>query len=147
MKVFYSCLVLRKKLNADGLTKRLRSRLVAKGHVQKAGIDYDETFRPVTWYDTVRAVLAVAAVERLQLRQFDVKTAFLYGTLQEEVYMRQPEGFDDGSGRVCMLKRRLYGLKQSPRCWNKRFVDLREKERLKVRTADPCLCANVMARS
>ena len=55
-------------------------------------------------YDIVRAVLAVAALERLQLCQFDVKTAFLYGTLQEQVYICQPEGFNDGSGRVCKLK-------------------------------------------
>jgi hypothetical protein len=68
VKVIDSWLVLWKKLNADGLTKWIRSRLVEKGHVQKAGIDYDETFRPLTCYDTVRAVFAFAAVERLQLR-------------------------------------------------------------------------------
>jgi hypothetical protein len=77
---------------------------------QKAGIDYDENFSPVACYNTVRAVLAVAALERLELRQFDVKLAFLYGTLQEEVYMRQPEGFDDGRGHVCKLKQSLYSL-------------------------------------
>ena len=83
--------------------------------MQKADIYYDETFSPVAQYDNVRGVLAAAALERLQLRQFDVKTAFLYDAVQEAVYIRQPEGFDDGSRRVCELKRRLYGLKQGPR--------------------------------
>jgi hypothetical protein len=95
----------------------------------------------VAHYNTVCAVLAVAALERLELRQFDVKMAFLYGTLQEEVYscMCQPEGFDDGSGRVRKLKRSLYGLKQAPRGWNQQFIDFMKKKRLKVSTADPCL--------
>jgi len=106
---------------------------------QKAGIDYDENFSPVAHYNTVRAVLAVAALERLELRQFDVKMAFLYGTLQEEVYMRQPEEFYNGSGRVCKLKRSLYSLKQAPRIWNQQFVDFMKNKRLKVSTADPCL--------
>ena len=68
-----------------------------------------------------------------------MKTAFLYGTLQEEVYMREPKGFDDGSSRMCKLKPSLYSLKQAPRCWNQRFVDLVKKQRLKVSTVDPCL--------
>jgi hypothetical protein len=91
--------------------------------MKKAGIDYDEILSPAARYDTVRVVLTVADPERLQLRQFDVTTAFLYGTFREEVYMRQPEGFDNGSGRLCKLKRHLYGLKRDPRCWNRRFVD------------------------
>ena len=139
VKDFDNCWVLRTKLDADGLTKWLRAWLVTKRHVQKARIDYDENFIPVASYDIVRAVLAVAALERLQLHQFDVKTAFLYGTLQEQVYICQPEGFNDGSGRVCKLKWSLYGVMQAPRCWNQQFVDSVKKQRLKVGTADPCL--------
>lgn len=101
------------KLNVDGLTQQLRARLVVKGRVRKAGIDYYDTFSPVARYDTVRAVLTVATLERMQLRQLDIKTNFLYGTLQEEVYMRQPGGFEDGCGRVCKIKRSLYDLKQA----------------------------------
>lgn len=71
--------------------------------------------------------------------QFDVKTAFLYGELQEEVFMKQPEGFNDGSGKVCKLNKSLYGLKQAPRCWNKRFVSFIEKQGMKCSTSDPCL--------
>jgi len=59
----------------------------------------------------------------MYLAQFDVKTAFLYGTLEEEIYMKQPKGYNDSTDRVCKLQRSLYGLKQSPRCWNKRFID------------------------
>jgi hypothetical protein len=75
----------------------------------------------------------------MKLKQFDVKTTFLYGELEEEVYLEQPEGFDDGSGLVCRLKRSLYGLKQAPRCWNKRFISFMEKAGLKNSPADPCL--------
>jgi hypothetical protein len=84
-------------------------------------------------------VLSVAAAENLKLLQFDIKTAFLYGELQEEIYMKQPEGYDDGSGRVCKLHRSLYGLKQAPRCWNKRFVNFIEKQGLNCSSSDPCL--------
>jgi hypothetical protein len=106
---------------------------------QKAGNDYNKKFSPVALYNTVRAVLAVAALERLVLCQFDVKMAFLYGTLQEEVYICQPEGFYNGSRWVCKLKRSLYGLKQVPRGWNQQFVDFMKKKRVKVSTAEPCL--------
>jgi hypothetical protein len=105
---------------------------------QKAGIDYDKNFSPVAHYNTEHAVLTVAALERLELCQFDVKMAFLYGTLQEEVYMHQGEGFDDGSGWVCKLKQSVYGLKQAPTGWNQRFVDFMKK-RPKVSIADTCL--------
>lgn len=131
--------VLRKKFHIDGTVDRYKARLVAKGFAQKAGIDFDETFSPVARYDTVRSVLAVTAQEHLCLQQFDVKTAFLYGTLQEEVFMTQPEGFDDESGRVCLLRKSLYGLKQAPRCWNLCFVNFLEGHELRASNADPCL--------
>lgn len=95
--------VLRVKTNADGSINRYKAWLVAKGYVQKQGIDYDESFSPVDRFDTVRAVLSVAANEQLELAQFDVKTAFLYEHLDEEVYMRQPDGYEDGTNRVCKL--------------------------------------------
>jgi len=136
-KVIKNRWVMRVKTSSDG-NARFKARLVAKGYAQKPGIYYDETFSPVACYDTIRTLLAVAASEGMKIKQFDVKTTFLYGEL-EEVYLEQPEGFDDGSGRVCRLKRILYGLKQAPRCWNKRFIGFMEKAGLKNSTSDPCL--------
>jgi len=75
----------------------------------------------------------------MKLRQFNVSTAFLYGKLEETVYMKQPEGYDDGSGRVCHLNKSLYGLKQAPRCWNKRFGTFLINLGLVRSEADPCL--------
>jgi Reverse transcriptase (RNA-dependent DNA polymerase). len=137
VKVINNRWVLQMKLNADGLTQWLGARKVMKGHVQKEGTDDGETFSPVALYDTVLAVLAVAALERLQLCQFDVKMAFLYSTLQEEVDMRQPEGFEDCKSWACRLKRSLYGLKQARRIWKQQFADFMKKQRLKVSRADP----------
>lgn len=137
-KIVQNRWVLRVKTKADGTLDRFKARLVAKGYTQKAGINYDETFSPVARYDTVRAVLSVAASESLKLLQFDVKTAFLHGELKEKVYMKQPEGYDDGTGRVCRLKRSLYELKQAPHCWNRRFVNFKKQE-MKCSSADPCL--------
>ncbi|GFT53204.1 retrovirus-related Pol polyprotein from transposon TNT 1-94 [Trichonephila clavipes] len=103
------------------------------------GIDYSETYSPVAKLGTIRTVLSIAAEERMHLTQFDVSTAFLYGDLEETIFMKQPEGFKDGSGRVCKLKRNLHGLKQSPRCWNKCFGQFLTDLGFKASEADPCL--------
>jgi hypothetical protein len=126
------------KMSSDDKA-RFKALLVAKDYSQKQGIDYDETFSPLTRYDTVRTLFAVATSQGMKLKQFDVKTALLYSELEEEVSLEQPEVFDDGSGRVCRLKRSLYGLKQAPRCWNKRFISFMEKAGWKNSTAYPCL--------
>jgi hypothetical protein len=127
------------KTNVDGCIEKFKARLVAKGYSQKAGIDYNETFSPVARFDTIRVVLSVAASKKLKLATFDIKTAFLYGELDEEIYMSQPPGYEDGTDRVCKLNKSLYGLKQSPRCWNKRFKEFLDKHGLKNSDADPCL--------
>ena len=94
------------KKNADGSVERCKARLVAQGFTQKFGIDYDETFCPVVRFESVRTVIALAVQYALKLHQIDVATAFLNGELKEEVYMKQPEGFEtEGQEHlVCKLK-------------------------------------------
>ena len=131
--------ILKTKINPDGSLSRRKARLVARGFIQKEGVDYHENFAPVVRYETVRTVLAMCAHYDLEMTQFDVKTAFLYGELEEEIYMRQPEFHDDGSGRVCRLKKGLYGLKQAPQRWNHRFHDYLTSLGLKKSEEDHCL--------
>nr|GEV71168.1 ribonuclease H-like domain-containing protein [Tanacetum cinerariifolium] len=96
-----------------------KSRLVAKGYAQKEGVDFEESFAPVARLEAVRLFIAYAAHKSFTIYQMDVKTAFLYGPLKEEVYVNQPGGFVDPyhSDKVYRLKKALYGLKQAPRAW------------------------------
>ena len=128
-KVIGSKWVFKKKVNADGAVERYKARLVAQGCAQRFGLDYEETFSPVVRFESIRSVVALGAQNKLQLHQMDVSTAFLHGELTEEVYMKQPEGFIEQGKEllVCKLKRSIYGLKQSPRCWN-HSLDSRLKE-------------------
>ncbi|GFY70181.1 retrovirus-related Pol polyprotein from transposon TNT 1-94 [Trichonephila inaurata madagascariensis] len=130
------------KQNADGTVQRFKAGLVAKGYSPKFGVDFSETFSPVVRWDNIRAVLSIAAARKLKLGQFDVKTAFLYGDLSEDIYMAQPEGFSDNSGKVCKLLKSIYDLKQAPRCWNKSFKSFAENSGLKQSNCDPCLFFN-----
>ena len=102
---------------------RYKARLVAKGFTQREGVDYHEVFSPVVKHTSIRVLLALTAVFDMELEQMDVKTAFLHGELEETIYMAQPEGFKKAGmeNHVCLLEKSLYGLKQSPRQWYKRF--------------------------
>ena len=113
--------VFRIKLDENGNPARYKARLVAKGFMQKQGIDYNETYSPVAKLTTIRVVLAVAVRHKYHLHQLDVKTAFLHGLLEEKIYMSLPDGVEKQKGKVCQLVKSLYGLKQSPRCWNHEF--------------------------
>lgn len=127
------------KEKPSGEIERYKARLVVRGFTQEHGVDYSQTFSPVVSYTSIRTIIAVAAVEKLKLAQFDVQTAFLYGDLDEVIYMKQPVGYEDGSKKVCLLKKSLYGLKQASRNWNKKFTDFLKSYNLKVSTADPCV--------
>ena len=102
---------------------RYKARLVAKGYAQKEGIDYNEVFSPIVKHSSIRILLALVAQFNMELVQMDVKTAFLHGDLEEEIYITQPDGFKVAGKEnwVCKLSKSLYGLKQSPRQWYKRF--------------------------
>ena len=108
------------KVDGDGHDVRFKARLVAPGFTQTKGADYDETFCPVVRMESVRTVISLAVRNNLKLHQLDVTTAFINETLEENVYIQQPEGFvvDGQEKLVCKLNRSLYGLKQSPGCWN-----------------------------
>ena len=105
------------KIAVDGTTTKYMARLVAKGYSQVQGFDYNETFTPVSRIDSIRLVLAIVASKRWEVHHMDVKSAFLHGDLEEEIYMKQPEGFIDDPSLVCRPRKSLYGIKQSPRAW------------------------------
>ena len=103
---------------------RYKARLVAKGYSQILGIDYNDVFSPVIKHSSIRTLLSIVAMHDYELEQLDVKATFLlHGELEEDIYMNQPEGFviPRKENFVCKLKKSLYGLKQSPRQWYKRF--------------------------
>jgi hypothetical protein len=111
--------IFRTKLNADSSINKFKARLVVKGYAQVYGVDYSDTFAPVARMDTIRLLLAVAAHRNWKVFQLDVKSAFLNGVLQEEIYVEQPAGFvvQGKADKVYLLKKALYGLKQAPRAW------------------------------
>lgn len=111
------------KRNSDGTINKHKSRLVAKGYIQRHGIDYEEVFAPVARIETVRFIIALAASNNWQVHHLDVKTAFLHGDLKENVYVSQPKGYivEGSEEKVYKLKKALYGLKQAPRAWNEKL--------------------------
>jgi len=131
--------VLKTKRNPDGTIDRLKARIVAKGYAQKSGLDYNETYAPVVRSASVRVFLGIVAYEDLAMVQCDVMTAFLYGDLEDEIYVRPPEGIELEDTKVWKLKKSLYGLKQSPRCWNTKFDYFLKNFELIRSLADPCI--------
>jgi hypothetical protein len=111
--------VWKNKEGENGMVVRNKSRLVAQGYSQKEGIDYEETFAPVARLEAIRILLAFVVAKGFKLYQMDVKSSFLNGVIEQEVYVKQPPGFESEKypHRVYRLKRALYGLKQAPRAW------------------------------
>lgn len=138
-KVLKAKWVYKLKLDKDGQVERYKARWVAKGYEQIDGFDYNETFSPVASMNTFRTAVAIAAAYNCTLYHLDISTAFLYGDLEEEIFLEQPEGYDDGSGRVCLLKKSLYGLKQSGRCWYYKLHTFLLGSGFKPSLNDPCV--------
>ncbi|GJW68584.1 putative ribonuclease H-like domain-containing protein [Tanacetum coccineum] len=114
-----SCLRLAGNRDKEGVVVKIKARLVAQGHRQEEGIDYDEVFAPVARIEAIRLFLAFASFMGFIVYQMDVKSAFLYGTIDEEVYVSQPLGFvdPDHPKKVYKVVKALYGLHQAPRAW------------------------------
>ena len=134
-----------RKRNEHSNVVRYKARLVAQGFSQRPGIDYEETYSPVVDATTFRFLISLAIRENLDLRLMDVVTAYLYGPLDNEIYIKVPEGIElknKSSTREqhCIkLNKSLYGLKQSGRMWYNRLSEYLEREGYKNDSISPCI--------
>ena len=130
--------VFKVKTNADSKIKRHKASLIARGFTQTAGVDFEEAFSPVVKYTSIRTLSAIVNQLDLELHQMDVSTAFINGDLQEEIYMKQPEGYvkQGQENLVCKLNKSFYGLKQASRCWYETFDQFLKKPGYKQCTVD-----------
>jgi hypothetical protein len=126
---------------ADGNIERYKARFVARGFSQVEGVDYDETFASVARYTSIRSMISIATEMGWKIHQMDVKTAFLNGLIQEEVYIEHPLGFEvhGRESHVCRLKKALYGLKQAPRAWYSRIDAYLQQLGFEKSEVDPSL--------
>ena len=133
--------IFKRKLKADGSIDKYKARLVIKGYRQKEGLDYFDTYSPVTRITSIRMLVAIAALYNLEIHQMDVKTAFLDGDLNEEIYIEQPEGFivPGQERKVCKLVKSLYGLKQAPKQWHVKFDNVMMSNGFKINECDKCV--------
>ena len=114
--------VFKVKKNADGSVERYKARLVAKGFSQRPGFDFEETFSPTAKWAALRAILAYASLQDMEMESIDISNAFLNGDLDHDVYMQEPEGFAElGPGWALKLIKSIYGLKQAGRQWHKKL--------------------------
>lgn len=133
--------IFKRKMKPDGSIEKYKARLVAKGYRQKEGLDYFDTYSPVSRITSIRMLIAIAAIYNLEIHQMDVKTAFLNGELDEEIYMEQPEGFKakGQEQKVCKLIRSLYGLKQAPKQWHEKFDSVMISNGFHINECDKCV--------
>lgn len=133
--------VFKTKLNEKGEVDKYKARLVAKGYAQQYGVNYTEVFAPVARLDTIRLILALAAQNNWDVFQLDVKSAFLHGELNEEIFVQQPLGYEKKGeeGKVYKLRKALYGLKQAPRAWYSKIEAYFVREGF-----ERCLCEHTL---
>ncbi|KAJ0507783.1 putative RNA-directed DNA polymerase [Helianthus annuus] len=133
--------IFKRKMKVDGSIDKFKARLVIQGFRQKEGIDFFDTYAPVARISTIRLLLALASIHNLVIHQMDVKTAFLNGELDEEVYMKQPEGFvlPGQEHKVYKLVKSLYGLKQAPTQWHQKFDEVILSHGFLLNQADKCV--------
>jgi hypothetical protein len=138
-RVVNSMWVYKAKTDASGAVSRYKARFVAKGCSQREGIDYTETFSPVIRLTSLRVFFNFAAARDLELGGLDIDTVFMYAPIKEDVYIRQPLGFDDGTTNVCHMRRCMYGLKQSPREFSELRRDWLVSHGWRQLMSDPCI--------
>lgn len=133
--------IFKRKMKPDGTIDKFKARLVAKGYSQKKDVDYFDTYAPVSRIASIRILFALASIYNLIIHQMDVKTAFLNGDLDEEIYMEQPEGcvVPGKENKVCKLVKSLYGLKQAPKQWHDKFDSVLIANGFTVNDADRCI--------
>ncbi|GKA61804.1 zinc finger, CCHC-type containing protein [Tanacetum coccineum] len=133
--------IFKRKMKVDGTVEKFKARLVIQGFKQKSGIDYFDTYALVARISTIRLLIALASIHSLIIHQMDVKTAFLNGELEEEVYMNQPLGFilTGNENKVCKLIKSLYRLKQAPKQWHQKFDEVVLSNGYLLNQADKCV--------
>ena len=143
-KIINTRWVFKLKKDSHNVPVRFKVRLVAKGYSQEKGINYTETFAPVIKHQSLRLLLAIVANENLLVHHIDISTAFLYGELDDEVYIEIPEGLESRfqKGHVLKLNKALYGLKQAPRLWNKTLVNFLNNLKFQQLITDTCIFLN-----
>jgi len=140
-KILTNRWVFKTKTNKNGEIEKYKARLVARGHTQELGIDYEEVFAPVARYEAIRTLFAASVNEEMHVHQMDVISAYVQGELNEDIYMEQPEMFIEHGHeeKVCKLLKPLYGLKQSGREWYKKLDSYITEIGGKRTAADPCV--------
>jgi hypothetical protein len=131
--------VFARKYDENGKVVKHKGRLVAQGFSQKPGIDYTHTYSPVVRLDSLCTVIVLATQQKMHLGQMDVTGAYLNGKLDEEIYMRQAPGFDNGTNQVYLLKKVLYGLKQAGHLWNKKLHEAVSQLGFQRSKVEPCV--------
>jgi hypothetical protein len=143
-KAFPSKLVLKVKRHSGGAVERHKARLVLHRNLQRPHIEFYDTYAPVANFAVVRTMIDIACDQKWLIHQLDVKCAFIDGRIDEDVYMRMPDGYGPAGGLVCKLKRSIYGLRQAPRAWHKRLTqDLRFAGYNPLVNAESVLCSIV----